>query len=273
MVTVATKLDVPIKLVFQGPKKASMLGLGDIVIPGMFIGLCLRFDHYLFYHRQRNLVPVQLETETKADGGDIAVSTETQRMVVKPEYVNPQGQWGDRWWSTKFMSILSPTATPALRASAFPKIYFHAAMVGYLLSMVATLAMLLVFNHAQPALLYLVPGVVSAVWLTGLVRGEVHDMWVYTEDGSLDGSDKIVEVDGDGNVTKEVSNDEKKDGKEEDKDDKKAIKDKKTDESKGATAEKEAPATRTREHCVFNFSISAPAGAEAAGAVGEPADN
>ncbi|CAJ2503773.1 Uu.00g111670.m01.CDS01 [Anthostomella pinea] len=209
MVTVATKLDVPIKLVFEGPTKASMLGLGDIVIPGMFIGLCLRFDNYMHYYRQRKLVPVELITEVES-AGHLVTNQETQRMVVKPEYFNPQGQWGDRFWGTKFSNILSPDATPALKASAFPKTYFHAAMIGYLLSMMTTLVMLLTFKHAQPALLYLVPGVVFAVWLTGAARGELREMWAYTEDGSLDKTDVIVEVDGNGDILKEVQDDEKK---------------------------------------------------------------
>jgi len=49
MVTVAKSFDAPIKLLF--PKQLfaenlefSMLGLGDIVIPGVFIALLLRFD-------------------------------------------------------------------------------------------------------------------------------------------------------------------------------------------------------------------------------------
>jgi minor histocompatibility antigen H13 len=51
MVKVATNLDVPIKILW--PKSAvldpasrgyTMLGLGDIVIPGTFIALALRFD-------------------------------------------------------------------------------------------------------------------------------------------------------------------------------------------------------------------------------------
>jgi minor histocompatibility antigen H13 len=49
MVTVAKKLDIPIKLLFpyldaDGVEKFSMLGLGDIVIPGLFVALCLKFD-------------------------------------------------------------------------------------------------------------------------------------------------------------------------------------------------------------------------------------
>lgn len=199
MVTVATSLDVPIKLVFEGPTKASMLGLGDIVLPGIFVGLCLRFDQYMYYYRQRKLVPVELMAKDESSG-QLITNTQTQCMVIKPDYVDPRGQWGNRFWSTKLSKILSPDATPSLKASAFPKTYFHAAMVGYFLAMVVTLVMLLVYRHAQPALLYLVPGVVFAVWITGMLRGELREMWNYTEDGSLDTADKIVEVDGNGNV-------------------------------------------------------------------------
>jgi minor histocompatibility antigen H13 len=49
MVSVATKFDAPIKLIFPrdpfaAELKFAMLGLGDIVIPGLFIALMYRFD-------------------------------------------------------------------------------------------------------------------------------------------------------------------------------------------------------------------------------------
>ncbi|KAL4119343.1 hypothetical protein QTP88_012160 [Uroleucon formosanum] len=56
MVTVAKSFDAPIKLVFPqdllengilAAKNFAMLGLGDIVIPGIFIAFMLRFDHSL----------------------------------------------------------------------------------------------------------------------------------------------------------------------------------------------------------------------------------
>ena len=53
MVKVATNLDVPIKLLwpksvtFATERGFTMLGLGDIVIPGMFVATALRYD----YHR------------------------------------------------------------------------------------------------------------------------------------------------------------------------------------------------------------------------------
>lgn len=51
MVEVATSLDVPIKILwpkslsFASERGATMLGLGDIVIPGTFIALALRYDY------------------------------------------------------------------------------------------------------------------------------------------------------------------------------------------------------------------------------------
>jgi minor histocompatibility antigen H13 len=49
MLTVAKNFDAPIKLMFPydwlaDPPKFSMLGLGDIVIPGIFVALCLKYD-------------------------------------------------------------------------------------------------------------------------------------------------------------------------------------------------------------------------------------
>lgn len=53
MVKVAKSFDVPVKLLFPRDvltnpmAEFTMLGLGDIVIPGVFVSLCLKFDDYL----------------------------------------------------------------------------------------------------------------------------------------------------------------------------------------------------------------------------------
>ena len=55
MVTVARGIDAPIKLLSPKPGSKvdfAMLGLGDVVVPGLVIALCLRFD--LYRHVQRN---------------------------------------------------------------------------------------------------------------------------------------------------------------------------------------------------------------------------
>jgi len=55
MVTVAKSFDAPIKLLFPRPDMApSLLGLGDIVIPGIFIALLLRFDFHLAKQKNKN---------------------------------------------------------------------------------------------------------------------------------------------------------------------------------------------------------------------------
>jgi len=54
MVKVAKSFDAPIKLLFPQPSgdPPSLLGLGDIVIPGLFVALMLRFD-YVLQQRER----------------------------------------------------------------------------------------------------------------------------------------------------------------------------------------------------------------------------
>ncbi|KAK4054418.1 hypothetical protein OIV83_000912 [Microbotryomycetes sp. JL201] len=50
MVSVATKLDAPIKVTFPrdmvNMRGFSLLGLGDIVLPGIFVALAMRFDYH-----------------------------------------------------------------------------------------------------------------------------------------------------------------------------------------------------------------------------------
>jgi minor histocompatibility antigen H13 len=165
MITVATKLDIPIKLLFprpQTPAEAekgltglSMLGLGDIVIPGMMIALALRFDLYLHYLRKSKTVNGKVE---------------------KAAYFPVTGGWGERFW------VGRSAAAPDLQAKVFPKLYFRAALVGYSLGMIVTLLVMHVSGHGQPALLYLVPGVLGALWGTAAWKGDLDHMWNYTED-------------------------------------------------------------------------------------------
>lgn len=124
MVAVAKQFEGPIKLMFPrfvgaDAKNLSMLGLGDIVIPGLFIALTLRFD------------------------------TRNVKLDVP-------------------LSMQLP--------------YFYTNMVAYVLGLVATTVALNVFNAAQPALLYLVPACLIAAFVVALSKGEVNELWAYTEE-------------------------------------------------------------------------------------------
>ena len=136
MITVAKNIDGPIKLLFpkalpvNSSEDLSLLGLGDIVIPGIFISLCLRFDFLNHF-----------------------------------EYESPNRSFEDV--KKSFSNASKP--------------YFWASMIGYLVAILATILVMFIFNHGQPALLYLVPGCIGSVLLCGFMRKEVSDIWNYNE--------------------------------------------------------------------------------------------
>ncbi|KAG4105739.1 hypothetical protein H8356DRAFT_924365 [Neocallimastix lanati (nom. inval.)] len=137
MVTVAKNFDAPIKMLF--PRNIftwiksgllttkgiefSMLGLGDIAIPGVYVALCARFDHSL---------------AVKKNGG-------------KP-------------------------------IKKFPMPYFTTCYISYILGLITTMGVMHVFNHAQPALLYLSPACIISSLLCALVRGEIKALFEYDDE-------------------------------------------------------------------------------------------
>ena len=133
MVTVAKSFDAPIKLLFPRPLDAaasaaglspfSMLGLGDIVIPGIYVALTHRMD------------------------------------------------------------IARAEAAAAAKQPA-PAKYFPSVMFGYFAGLATTIIVMNVFQAAQPALLYIVPGILGATFIRALVAGEVKAIWAYSEGGA-----------------------------------------------------------------------------------------
>lgn len=209
MISVATSLDVPMKLTFPGPKgTASMLGLGDIVVPGIMLALALRFDLYLHYfykqklghvtppttngHSSQSSEDCSSDASTAQSGAHASQSDEEyyeklfadaplpkKTTTLKERYVDATGLWGERFWTRKGPEEISHYA----EAARFSKVYFTAAMIGYIIGMLVTLYVCQLFKHGQPALLYLVPGVLIALWGTAYFRGELKLMYEYTEDG------------------------------------------------------------------------------------------
>lgn len=54
--------------------------------------------------------------------------------------------------------------------------------IGYLIAIICTIIVMLVFEHGQPALLYLVPGCLFAVLGTAAFKGEISEMWNFDEE-------------------------------------------------------------------------------------------
>ncbi|KAJ5249215.1 hypothetical protein N7468_000666 [Penicillium chermesinum] len=260
MVTVATKLDVPIKLLFPRPptageeKSLAMLGLGDIVIPGMMIGLALRFDLFLYY---------------KCKGAQIAQLTGLSE-VVKPKYERATGSWGEKFWAPAIAPQSLELQPPYFDARSFPKVYFKASIVGYVIGMITTLLAMQYSNHAQPALLYLVPSVLISLWGTAFFRGEIRDMWEFSDAEEDDDEEKSDKEDTKNEETDKTENGQgikglfsrvwygKPDGAKEDDVAKKTGPSSsiKSEGSKSSDSEKPKDTGSTDDYDLFSFSVS-----------------
>lgn len=147
MVSVATNLDGPIKLMFpkifdwETKKDFNMIGLGDIVLPGIFVALTFRYDYIKTVQKLKSLNSAL----TKDNFGN---------YVVDFNFSN-------------FKTFLS-------------------CFFGYVFGILATLIVMNVFKAAQPALLYLVPGVVIFSLLCSLLGGYFMDFFNFSEDDSLE---------------------------------------------------------------------------------------
>ncbi|KAF2418008.1 hypothetical protein EJ08DRAFT_68782 [Tothia fuscella] len=180
MVTVAKSLDVPIKLIIpraENPNKPgipqySMLGLGDIVLPGMMIGLALRYDLYRHYLQQQKHSSPAEETATKDASPEVT--------TTKAKYIPPGNYWSSKLWTSSLFGL--PSSLPApVQTGSFRKTYFWTSIIGYIVGMITTLVVMQWFQHAQPALLYLVPGVLIPLWGSAWIRGDLKEMWTFTE--------------------------------------------------------------------------------------------
>lgn len=132
MIKVATGIDIPIKLCIPlhptgelyHDIRWSILGLGDIVLPGCVISLCLRYDLSNFHKT-------------------------------------------------------SPRAFHHL--SNFSSPYFLTAMISYTIGLVASYSALIYFKSGQPALLYIVPSMIFGTIILALLRGELKQLFHYSE--------------------------------------------------------------------------------------------
>lgn len=63
---------------------------------------------------------------------------------------------------------------------------FRAALAGYALGLMTTIVVMNWFDAAQPALLYIVPGVLLMTMGVAAARGEVKQLLLYDENGDGD---------------------------------------------------------------------------------------
>ena len=95
MVTVAKSFDAPIKLVFPqdllekglAANNFAMLGLGDIVIPGIFIALMLRYDRRLVSRKKLHTKKMLVSTSLLSIIGSMGAKRSTYFTATFAAYV------------------------------------------------------------------------------------------------------------------------------------------------------------------------------------------
>ncbi|ESS31044.1 putative minor histocompatibility antigen h13 [Toxoplasma gondii VEG] len=156
MVTVAKSFEGPAKLIFPvsiHPWQHSILGLGDIVIPGVFISMCLRFDY-------------SLATASVTNGNAAKTTTVGASIDIHQK---------------------------------FSKFYFFVVSIFYEFGLLTTGVIMLVFQHPQPALLYIVPFCLFSLFGAAALNGQVKEVLAYREDEE----EKPVEVEGESEMKEE----------------------------------------------------------------------
>ena len=106
--------------------QGNMIGLGDIVIPGVYVALMLRFDIYLYKKAKKDI-----------------------------------SQFGFTFKNMK---------------------YFIITFIFYNLGIIITLSSMYFFNHAQPALLYLVPCTLLSSTLLAFQQKDFKELWKFNEE-------------------------------------------------------------------------------------------
>ncbi|XP_072951619.1 signal peptide peptidase 1-like [Typha angustifolia] len=167
MVSVAKSFDAPIKLLFptSDPSRPfSMLGLGDIVIPVLNVSWSMTLI----------IFDVLYDWEWKSQ--NIAIGF-TDNSCLNLKNLSLSGN------ANNFLlyQLISLAMFQEFLSRGKQYRYFNSAFAGYTLGLILMIVVMNWFNAAQPALLYIVPGVVGFVAVHSLWNGEVKPQLEYDE--------------------------------------------------------------------------------------------
>jgi minor histocompatibility antigen H13 len=147
MMTVATKVEAPVKILFPAslsmiesrPYPFSVLGLGDLVVPGVMAALARRLD----LEAASNLTEGKIDRKTIFKG--VSAKAKASELPSKPT---------EKRYS-----------------------YLDSSVVGYVGGLVMAFAANEWSHHGQPALLYLVPCAISTMLYTAIKNKELSTLW------------------------------------------------------------------------------------------------
>eukprot|EP01041_Mallomonas_annulata_P007397 gene7397-15102_t len=169
MMTVVTKVEAPIKFLFPAAPSLmasrtypfSVLGLGDIVVPGVMAALARRIDE----NGLHLLPPPSIDKDKENDEKEVtSLSSASSRLSLITTYIN------------KFKS------TPVVPAIIIPKkinevSYLNATLVGYSAGIMLAFTANEITKAGQPALLYLVPCMILSMLYAAYRNDSIKELW------------------------------------------------------------------------------------------------
>ena len=212
------KLSLPGKLVVPSYQRAgnfSILGLGDIVVPGLLLCFVLRFDAYK-KNQRKNMQSSSTTTSPKAtrvlsnpllllqsctfkrkyftndeDEQDIIKSSSNQEFIYQeqPRKVNQNNSINSTSRSYYFCCnclnggecCLNCQSNHTENGSSYSLknnlTYFHCSLLGYFVGLITATLSSEIFKEAQPALLYLVPFTLLPLLTMAYLKGDLRLMW------------------------------------------------------------------------------------------------
>lgn len=163
----------------------SLLGLGDVAIPGLFACLALRYDASRSIDmRARGIAAAEAiqgaidNLDFDASGNEIAETTGRAAEEAYDKVANLELEQRDR---TQGKSMEYETVFAASDAVLYQRNYFFAVLFAYVLGLGAAFAANSITGLGQPALLYLVPAVFGATTFTAMSRKEIPRLWRYRD--------------------------------------------------------------------------------------------
>ena len=169
----------------------SLLGLGDVAVPGLLACLALRYDASRTVDmRARGIAAAAaIQGAIKAlppgaSGNEVAEATGDAATAAYDRVADLEVEQRER---TQLGISLSSGSVPLTTVYAVSdsvlhqRRYFVPVMVAYVLGLGVAFGANSITGLGQPALLYLVPATLGAVALTAARRGDLGRVWSYTD--------------------------------------------------------------------------------------------
>lgn len=165
----------------------SLLGLGDIAIPGLLCCLALRYDASRTVdissrgEASWKAIMDSIENLTGEESGEeIMYLTGSAAEAAYDEIADRELQQRDLS-EGKNVTGSQVEPLPVSSSVMYNRLYFKASMVAYVAGLLLAFVANDVTGLGQPALLYLVPCTITAIVAMSLKRGEIGRLWRYRD--------------------------------------------------------------------------------------------